>query len=339
MLVEVIKETLLITGFVLIMMLLLEYLTVRSKGKWSKPFQKYIGTQIILGALLGCVPGCVGTFMAVSLYSHGLLTFSALVAASIAAVGDEAFVMFSLIPYSALKLTLLIFGIGIISGFVVHFFVRNKKFMLPQQNHLVIHENESNCISFNRKIFLEEIKNFSFHRSLLVSLSLLFIFAIAVGGLGEEDWNIEKIVFLLISFCGLFIVSTVPEHFLQHHLWEHVIKKHFLRIFLWTFGAFLLIGLFENYLNIEKWMSQYPFYTLLIAALVGIIPESGPHIIFITLFAKGAIPFTTLLVNSIVQDGHGTIPLLAESRKSFFILKFINLIIGLLVGFIGFTFF
>jgi len=71
---------------------------------------------------------------------------------------------------------------------------------------------------------------------------------------------------------------------------------------------------------------------------VGIIPESGPHIIFITLYAQGIIPFGTLLANSIVQDGHGALPLLAESRKAFIKMKLINLTVGLVAGLAYFIF-
>jgi len=44
------------------------------------------------------------------------------------------------------------------------------------------------------------------------------------------------------------------------------------------------------------------------------------------------------LANSIVQDGHGSLPLLAESRRGFFIIKAINLAVGLFVGLIGLAF-
>ena len=52
----------------------------------------------MLGAFLGVIPGCLGAFAAVSLYSHRNLSFGALVAAMIATSGDEAFVMFSMFP-------------------------------------------------------------------------------------------------------------------------------------------------------------------------------------------------------------------------------------------------
>ena len=80
---------------------------------------------------------------------------------------------------------------------------------------------------------------------------------------------------------------------------------------------------------------QNNVHTILLAAvLLGIIPESGPHLLFATLFSQSLIPFSILLANSIVQDGHGMLPLLAESRKDFLKVKVYNLIVGIVVGFV-----
>ncbi|MCK5368493.1 MAG: hypothetical protein KAQ62_08065, partial [Cyclobacteriaceae bacterium] len=75
---------------------------------------------------------------------------------------------------------------------------------------------------------------------------------------------------------------------------------------------------------------------LIVAVLVGIIPESGPHLIFVTLFAQGTIPISILLASSVSQDGHGMLPLLAESKKGFFAVKLVNIIVALLTGIIGY---
>jgi len=114
-----------------------------------------------------------------------------------------------------------------------------------------------------------------------------------------------------------------------------VLKKHLLRIFLWTFGVLLAIHYLDALIDIEAWIQENLFVVLMVAILIGIIPESGPHLIFVTLFAEGSLPFAILLANSIVQDGHGTLPLLAVSRRAFFWLKLINLGFGLLFGVVG----
>jgi hypothetical protein len=73
-----------------------------------------------------------------------------------------------------------------------------------------------------------------------------------------------------------------------------------------------------------------------LAILIGLIPQSGPHILFVTLFAHGEVPLSILLANSIVQEGHAGLPLLAESRSSFFRMKAISAIIGIFVGLLGY---
>ena len=91
-----------------------------------------------------------------------------------------------------------------------------------------------------------------------------------------------------------------------------------------------------HYIQINSLISNavlnHHIILLLVAVLVGIIPESGPNLIFVTLFSQNLIPFSILLANSIVQDGHGMLPLLAESRKDFIIVKIINVLIGLFIG-------
>jgi hypothetical protein len=57
--------------------------------------------------------------------------------------------------------------------------------------------------------------------------------------------------------------------------------------------------------------------------------------IFVSLYAAGVVPFPVLLSSCISQDGHASIPLLAESRRSFLWAKAINCIVAMLAGLIA----
>jgi len=107
---------------------------------------------------------------------------------------------------------------------------------------------------------------------------------------------------------------------------------HLLRIFLWTFSALLSVHFIEHHLDITDWLQNNNSTLLVIATAIGIIPESGPHMVFVTMYAQGLIPFAILLASSISQDGHGSLPLLAVSTKIFVYLKLINVFIALIVG-------
>jgi hypothetical protein len=90
-----------------------------------------------------------------------------------------------------------------------------------------------------------------------------------------------------------------------------------------------------DYIDVEHWVKTNIYTLLIIAVLVGVIPESGPNLVFVIFFFNGTIPFSILLANSIVQDGHGALPLLAESKKSFIIMKLINMVVAFLAGLTG----
>lgn len=330
--IEVMKHAVMITFFVIVMMIVIEFINVQTKGSWNNSLKKKGWLQILIASILGIMPGCLGTFAAVSLYVHRALSFAALVAVMIATSGDEIFLMFAMIPDTALILLPIMLVIAVLSGLVVSVFVKGS--LIPTENklHPQYHQNDPNCTCFDISMVTYQLKNPSFHRALLVFGSLIFLIFLVGGEIGPETWNWERFTFLIMTIIGSLIVSSVSDHFLTEHVWHHIIRKHFIKIFLWTFGAFLLIHLLDHYIDVEEWIKANQYIILVVAVLIGLIPESGPHIVFISLFASGSIPFSILLANSIVQDGHGAVPLLAESRKSFIWMKLINALVGLIVG-------
>lgn len=345
------QQALTITLFVLSMMLIIEYLNVFSKGIWGNKLKTSTWKQILLAASLGAIPGCLGAYTAVSLYVHNVIGTAALATAMIATTGDEAFFMFSIIPETAIYISILLFLIAIASGFIINIFIKKDKDLVNyQEKHLEVHTFESDCFCFNKKDIIANFKHLTTLRALLIIVLGLALAAILfLGGEGHHD-HIEilsipdgvhvhpewiRITFIIVLSISLLMVLTVNNHFLEGHIWDHIIKKHLIRILLWTFFTLLLLHFVNQYLDFEKIIGDNIYLVLLIAVLIGIIPESGPHLLFIILFASGSLPFSILLANSIVQDGHGSLPLLAETRKGFFVIKAINIIVALIVGIIG----
>lgn len=339
-----------ITSLVLVMMLLIEYINVISKGNWGKDLSQSKIKQIVFATLLGMIPGCIGGFAVVSMFTHSLLNFGALVAAMVASTGDESFVMFSMFPQKALLLNGIIFIVAIGVGLLVNVLFKSIRVPYPGKSHLQIHTHEIEPQQHSWKKVLENLQNISFQRAILILGLLMFLFGIITGQFehgmheitssaaahGHSEWGLENILFIILSLAALYILVLVDEHFLEDHLWQHIIRKHFVRIFLWTFGALLGIALLMHYVDITPWLAKNRLTVLIIALLVGVIPESGPNLIFVSLFYNGTLPFSILFANSIVQDGHSSLPLLAESKKSFFLMKSINFTIGLAIGLVGY---
>lgn len=386
----ILQQTLIISTLVIGMMMVIEFINVRTGGLWSKKLQRKPWLQILFSIVMGIIPGCLGTYTVVSLYVHRVVNFPALVAALITTTGDEAFFMFSLFPEKALLINLILIVLAITIATLLQFTIKNKFVGLQNKEiSFPIHEHESCSHSHHHHHSVKSnIKNISFVRALLITLSVGVLILVLSGVIdgshhlnllmggqteesvihsfesqqdyestsqqdcchshnhshnhtseshihshdhgGEADWI--RIILIVLFVAILIIVIIAEEHFLEEHLWEHVIKVHLPKIFLWTFGVILCLTIINNFVNIHDIIDSKPFIVLLVAILIGLIPQSGPHLIFLILFAKGDLPLGIFLANCIVQDGHGALPLLAESRKAFFVSKGIKIVIAILVG-------
>lgn len=326
----VIATAVMITGFVLVMMLLIEYLNVLTTGKWQEKLAGHAWGQYVLAAALGVIPGCLGAFTAVAMYSHRVLTLGAVVATMIAASGDEAFVMLALVPGKALLLMGILFVFGLMAGVLVDLVGSRRKTRLPAAC-LELHGGHR-CECFPRGRILAQWKKCSPARGTLAVALVLFLGGLLTGQLGPVEWNWIRGSLAGVSLVAILIVATVPDHFLEDHLWRHVALKHAPRVFGWTLGALAALHLLTNILHLEPWLRSGKWIVLLTACLVGLIPESGPHMVFVTLFAQGVVPFSILLASSVVQDGHGMLPMLAHSRREFFLIKSITFLSGLAIG-------
>jgi len=327
---ELVKTALMITGFVLGMMLIIEYLNVLTAGKWQESLAGHVWGQYILAAFLGVLPGCLGAFTAVAMYTHGLLTLGAVVTAMIASSGDEAFVMLALIPRQAVMLMGIVFGIGLGVGVLVDVVGGRRKTRHPAACFEL--HGQSRCGCFEPRRISAQWRNCSPVRGTLTATLGLFLAGILAGQLGPSGWNWIRVTLAAVTGAVVFIVATVPDHFIEEHLWRHVAVKHAPQIFLWTLGALMVMHLLTDVLHLGPAIRSGRWVVLLAACLVGLIPESGPNLIFVTLFAQGFIPFSVLVANSIVQDGHGMLPMLAHSRRAFLLIKAIALAAAVTFG-------
>lgn len=393
LLVDVLRNSVLITGLVVIMMMMIESLNIESKGLVFKGLRKTKFGQVVVAALLGSVPGCMGGFATVSLYTHRMFSFGALVAMMIASSGDEAFVMLAMIPEQALILFAVLFVVAVAAGYIVDKVWDRRH---AKHCHKVDHDEcgeHSDCAGFELHEGERHVaeghshRHFGWRRIVMFVGLAVFIAALATGQLGHdhsahshghdhscihhhdmeqthhheaecghnhevEDTHLHKglsinllsedwmnVLFAGLSVIMLFVLILGSDHFVEGHLWNHIVKKHLPTIFAWTFGVLLVVGIGLQYVEIDHWISDNTALMIVLATLIGIIPESGPHMIFVTLYAAGIVPMPVLLASCISQDGHASIPLLAESKKSFAWAKLINCIVALAAGFAAMPFF
>jgi hypothetical protein len=320
-----------ITAFVGVMMIAVEYVNVLTRGTLESKLRGAPLTQYLAAALLGALPGCLGAFTVVALYSHRVVTLGAVVACMIATSGDEAFVMLALVPGTALWLTLGLGVLGFLAAPLADHLAGSARYAPESCARLSVHAEECRC--FSLRAFVHQWRRPAPDRVLLALGLVGYAVWIVAGGTGvPPEWGWIRVTLLLVGAFGLFVVSTVPDHFLHEHLWRHVAVVHVPRILAWTAGILVGVALVGQLADVRSLVRENPWATLAVAGLIGLVPESGPHLVFVTLYAAGGVPASILVASSIVQDGHGMLPLLAQSRKDFVRVKALNLLVGLAVG-------
>jgi len=172
-----------------------------------------------------------------------------------------------------------------------------------------------------------------FPRTAILLFGMLFVIGVLVGWI--TDVTVKKYRIQTCRDCEAQQFHPTRKgfgHYLRDHVWQHIVKKHLWKTALWTFSALLAVEIGLQYWHLENLTSQYTLLLLFAGALVGLIPESGPHLIFVTMFANGLIPFSVLFTSSFVQDGHGMLPMLSYSIRDSIMIKVFNLVFGLATG-------
>ena len=277
----------------------------------------------------------------VSLYTHRMLSFGALIAMMVATVGDEAFMMLAMFPGKAALLFAILFAAGVCLGLLVDRFSKGGR-QLPTRLEDTYDLHEEDCHHHSESVPGDRRRHFGWKRAVMLLGAVLFLVALLAGWLEEEEGPAEAgfglldeaWMFWLFGALSLVVIGALvfaSDHFVEEHFWEHIVCRHLPSIFAWTFGVLLTVGILFRFVDLEAWIGGNTIWMILLAIAVGLIPESGPHLVFVTLFAGGVIPFDVLLANSIVQDGHASLPLIADSKRAFVKAKAVKVCIALVV--------
>ncbi len=336
-----------ITSLVFVMMAVVELVSVLTHGRLGGLLAGRPHRQYLLASFLGATPGCAGVYLVDSIYSRGAISLGAVTAALVATAGDEAFLMLAMMPREALLLMAGLFLVGIAGGWATDRVLAWLGHAGKEPCALVdLHEEDlPTAPSLHRwlplRIHLRPAVPRLVVAAVLLALLLLLASGFTVhhhdlhmaGGDSPHAGAAEGWIFGAVALLGLALTLLAPAHWMEEHLWHHLALHHIPRIFAWTAGALVGVQLLLGRWNLAPLLEGHGAWVLLGAALLGLIPISGPHLVVLTLFLSGHVPLSVLVANSIVQDGHGLLPLLGISVQDALVAKAANLVIGLLAGY------
>jgi len=147
----------------------------------------------------------------------------------------------------------------------------------------------------------------------LVIFASLFLLGIIVG------YIVDKICVWLnfrpnrVCICHVHDFIAEPKitvrHFLHEHIVNDILKRHIWQLFIWSFLALVFVKYFITQYNLREFLVNHKMLMVLGASILGLIPSSGPHLVFVYMYVDGLIGLPVLLASSIVQDGHGMLPM------------------------------
>jgi hypothetical protein len=332
-----VKHALTISVFVFVMMLFIDYLSVMTRGSMEKLIGKGSLRQYVFTSLLGAAPGCLGSFMNVSFYVRGIISFGALTGGMLATSGDAAFVMLAEFPTDAMLLFGSLFVLGVFFAYLIDRIMPILNIQPCEDCRFAETHPREVCRLLGPREVFGQLRNLTLSRFLLLTLLVIALYGALSGLILGREWDWERITFTVLLLLAGVIVLSVPDHYLEEHIWNHIAKKHLWKIFLWSFGVLFLVDLGLHFWNLEDFVSKNMLWVLLASSLAGLVPEFGPQLVFVMMYAKGMVPFSVLLTSSIIQDGHGVIPLLSYSIRDSLLVKAFNLTIGLTLGILLFS--
>lgn len=299
-LLEALLDTLKLAPLLYLVYLLIEYLTHKKEEKFLNTLKKNKTSGIFLGAALGSLPQCGFSTIMADMFNHKYIGIGTLIAVFVA-TSDEAIPLMISHPDKILDLLLLVvikFILALLFGFLFHF-----------------------IFSFFSKVEKKK-KNFAF-----------------------EGAQINSQEYLEHHDC------IIDEEHIHHHEHKTGAKqcecctdniflgalKHSLLILLYVLVANIIINLIFVFVGEEALISALnvsPILQVLIAPIIGMIPNCVSSVVLVELFLNNALIFPALIGGLSAGSGVGLIILFKNKKnikQNLFILLSLY-IIGVLTG-------
>ena len=269
--------------------------------------------EIPICAFLGAIPGCGGAIMVMSLFTRGVVSFGAVLAALISTMGDAAFLLIAAKPEAALIILPITFITGIISGYIAQPFTKN-----------FLQEKISKSFSLSDLPKNKTSNKFyKFWYLLLVPGVILGLINAFNIDSSFEILGIDVILvfsFFAAMFCILLWVlnplTDIQMASVHENSYRRVVDTTCF-VTVWVIISFVLYELIDLSTKGAIFDSLILFgpFLPLIAILIGFIPGCGPQIMMTSMYVSGQIPMSAQIGNSISNDGDALFPAIAISAK------------------------
>ncbi|MGS2615045.1 putative manganese transporter [Micromonospora sp. LZ34] len=301
----------------------------------------------LVGALLGVSPGCGGAIILMPLYARGKVSFGTVVAALAATMGDSSWVVIAWNPLFALQIHLLLFAVGLVTGYVVDALgidparaARRRPAVAPAAAVAAAPAGLAAAggpdLAGTRRLLgglLPRVPASAAFWGLttpafLVSVPVVFQMVdpgVLTDWLGGVDPYLALGVLGTLTAMLIFAagrgrladdtLETAQARSFRETLRHSAHEASFVTV--WVAVAYLAWQVITTSTGFDgSELALTGIFGVLVGAAVGLIPGCAVQIVFTGLYVSGGLPLPTLVANAISQDGDALIPLAAMRRHS-----------------------
>jgi hypothetical protein len=305
----------------------------------------------LVGALLGVSPGCGGAIVLMPLYARGTVSYGTVVAALAATMGDSSWVVLAWNPAFALRIHLLLFAVGLVTGYVVDALGIDpaRAVRRPAAPVTAASPADGSLPAAIAGVLAPQRRLSSAFWGLtapafVVSVPVVFqavdpaVLTGALGGvdpylaLGAVGTAVALVVFMSgrgrLADDSLETVRARPlREVLRHSAHEASFVTVWVAVAYVSWQAVTTLTGFDG-----SQLALAGVVGVLVGALVGLVPGCAIQIVFTGLYVAGGVPLPTLIANAVSQDGDALIPLAALRPRAAAVATVLTTIPAIVVG-------
>ena len=312
------------------------------KINFATLMQKHKKSQVLIGALLGGVPGCGGSIIVTTQYIKNNASFGALVATLTATMGDAAFLLIASSPTTAFYVISVGVIAGIITGYIVDALPNNKWIEKDKRRQYKSEDKPDTIIDawfwkildFVWMVLLIPGFTLTIANSMNIDINKVYSFI-------SPHFGFDLSVFLGALTIAIFFARPSENNPIDLSSREYVPIVRRVVAETSFIGAWVLLGflIYEVTIYVSGFDLKQLFVTIapivpLIGVLIGWLPGCGPQILVTTLYINGIIPFSALMGNAISNDGDALFPVLAIAPRAGILASLYSSIPALIVAYL-----
>lgn len=316
--------------------------------------QRHGNVAPLVAAGLTLPPGCGGAILVMAAYARGAVSFGAAVAALVATMGDASWVLLAADPVLTIKLKLSLLAIGAVSGWTVDALgiapTRRTADRLPTGVHVPA-AAASPAPSPQATPPPVALRRPSVRLHEIGVLPVLLWLVLGGGATVSLPVTFQVLdpshLYLALGLLGtgLAVVSFArhgcrladdDEESARPATGAAMLRQggqEVAFVTVWVAVAYVAWSLLTHLTGFDG--SQLPVYGLLgvvVGAGIGLVPGCAVQIVFAGMFVAGGMPLSTLVANTISQDGDALLPLLALEHRSALVATVLTTVPALLTG-------